>query len=201
MDPADDLGRRARKRQDTLEKVTTVAGQLFRRDGFDAVTMDQIAEAADIARGTLYNHFAVKDAVLAAWVHQELARDLQGFWIDDETGFADGTAQLLELSARWCIANRAVLPPYLRSRFLDMQASAPAGGPSQVDGLVALYAALIRNSQRRGEISAGLDAEQLATLFHHLYLAALLRWLGEPRLDLRAEFAFAVELFLRGCAE
>jgi hypothetical protein len=66
---------------------------------------------------------------------------------------------------------------------------------------VALYAALIRNSQRRGEIRTGLDAERLATLFHHLYLAALLRWLGEPRFDLRAEFAFAVELFLQGCSE
>lgn len=194
------LGRRARKRLDTLGAITAAAGDLFIRHGFDAVTMEQIAEAADIARGTLYNHFPVKDAVLAAWVHQELARDLQGLSFDGEVGFADGASQLLELSARWCSAHRGLLPPYLRSRFLDMQASAPSGNPSQVDGLVAIYAALIRNSQRRGDMRREIDAEHLATLFHHLYLAALLRWLGRPDLDLRSEFAFAVEVFLHGCS-
>lgn len=36
--------------------------------------------------------------------------------------------------------------------------------------------------------------------FHHLYLGAMLRWLADPRLKLRKEFAAAVELFLHSAA-
>jgi hypothetical protein len=52
---------------------------------------------------------------------------------------------------------------------------------------------------RRRELLAQLQA-RLAISFHHLYLGAMLRWLAEPRLKLRKEFAAAVDLFLHGAA-
>ncbi len=45
--------------------------------GYESVTMEQIAAAADVARGTLYNHFPFKEAVLAYWIHGQLAKDLR----------------------------------------------------------------------------------------------------------------------------
>jgi AcrR family transcriptional regulator len=56
----------------------TTAMRLFRRHGFDAVTMEQIAEAADIAKGTLYDYFPVKEAILSACLdHESLARNAE----------------------------------------------------------------------------------------------------------------------------
>ena len=214
-------GRRSRKRQGTLDKLVVTAGSLFERDGYEAVTMEQIAETADVARATLYNHFPSKEAVLAAWIHQQLAADLQAFQreLTENTGFAAGIARLLDLSAQWWAAHRPLMLPYLRFLFLDLRAppggkgagsdaqgndgadrdaaGSDANGP---DGLVAFYAGLIRNSQRSGDCRTDLDAEHLATLFHHLYLGALLRWLAAPGRSLHQEFAVAIEVFLRGCA-
>lgn len=42
------------------EQILAVAGQLFMEHGFNAVTMDAIAEAAPVSKPTLYNHFSSK---------------------------------------------------------------------------------------------------------------------------------------------
>lgn len=53
-------------------------------------------------------------------------------------------------------------------------------------------------SQRSGELRKDLSAGHLATLFNHLYLGALMRWLTVPGSKLDAEFAAAVSLFVAG---
>ena len=47
---ANDIGRRERKRQQTLDHLTQTAWRLFEALGYDAVTMEQIARAANISR-------------------------------------------------------------------------------------------------------------------------------------------------------
>jgi AcrR family transcriptional regulator len=51
--------------------VATAARQ-FAAAGPHAVRMDQVAEAADVARGTLYSHFPTKDELLCAIVEPVL---------------------------------------------------------------------------------------------------------------------------------
>ena len=38
------------------------------KQGFDQTTVDQIAEEADIAKGTIYNHFTEKEAIICEYV-------------------------------------------------------------------------------------------------------------------------------------
>lgn len=193
------MGRRARKRQSVREALATIAGQLFERDGYESVTLDQIALTADVARGTLYNHFPTKAHLLAAWIHQQLARDLESAPIAgmERQEFPDGAAILLDLSARWCVAHRDLLPPYLQFCFMDMASPEAARG---ADGLLARYAQMIGNSQASGRIRADLQASHLSMLFHHLYLGALMRWLTLPNLSLGNEFSTALDVFLQGCS-
>lgn len=193
------MGLRARKRQSARETMTSVAGQLFRQEGYESVTMDQIAQAADVARGTLYNHFPTKEHLLASWIHQQLAQDLAGFSLaaGEPQEFPAGAASLLELSAQWCERHRDLLAPYLKFCFISMQSPEAADGG---EGLLKRYAQMIGNSQAAGNLRADLDAAHLATLFHHLYLGALMRWLTLPGLSLSCEFSAALDVFLRGCA-
>ncbi|TYP87239.1 TetR/AcrR family transcriptional regulator [Blastococcus xanthinilyticus] len=53
--------RRARKKAQTREHVRTVAHRLFAENGFDAVTIADIARQADVAVQTVFNHFATKE--------------------------------------------------------------------------------------------------------------------------------------------
>ena len=54
--------------------------------------MEQIAATAGVAKGTLYSHFSVKEAVLAYWLHLELAANLAMLHsqLDTRPGFAEG---------------------------------------------------------------------------------------------------------------
>lgn len=53
--------RRSRKRLATRQKISDVATCLFLERGFDQVTVDEIAEAADVSRMTVFNHFSRKE--------------------------------------------------------------------------------------------------------------------------------------------
>ena len=55
------LGRRERKKQRTRQDISDVATRLFARDGFEEVTLAQIAEAADVSVKTIFNHFGGKE--------------------------------------------------------------------------------------------------------------------------------------------
>ena len=53
--------RRTRKRLATRQTISDVATRLFFERGFDRVTVDEIAEAADVGRMTVFNHFPRKE--------------------------------------------------------------------------------------------------------------------------------------------
>jgi len=53
--------RRSRKRLATRLEISNVATRLFMERGFDKVTVDEIAEAADVGRMTVFNHFPRKE--------------------------------------------------------------------------------------------------------------------------------------------
>jgi AcrR family transcriptional regulator len=58
------LGRRDRKRLETRSGLAAVALELFAERGFDAVTVNDIADRADVDPSTFYRHFGSKEAVI-----------------------------------------------------------------------------------------------------------------------------------------
>jgi AcrR family transcriptional regulator len=53
--------RRSRKRLATRQGISNAATRLFVERGFDRVTVDEIAAAADVGRMTVFNHFPRKE--------------------------------------------------------------------------------------------------------------------------------------------
>ena len=53
--------RRSRKRLATRRTISDAATHLFIARGFDHVTVDEIAAAADVGRMTVFNHFPRKE--------------------------------------------------------------------------------------------------------------------------------------------
>ena len=57
-------GRRERKKAATRQALSAAALALFLEHGFDAVTVRQIADAADVSTTTLMKHFPTKEALV-----------------------------------------------------------------------------------------------------------------------------------------
>jgi AcrR family transcriptional regulator len=58
------LGRRERKKMETHRRIYRAAMDLFTEKGFHATTVDEIAERADVAKGTVFNYFPHKATFL-----------------------------------------------------------------------------------------------------------------------------------------
>jgi AcrR family transcriptional regulator len=56
-----ELGLRARKKQQTRLQIAQTANRLFKDRGFDAVTVAEIARAADVSEVTVFNYFPTKE--------------------------------------------------------------------------------------------------------------------------------------------
>ncbi|MEU0212188.1 TetR/AcrR family transcriptional regulator [Streptomyces canus] len=74
-------GLRERKKRQTRQYISDVATGLFVDRGFDAVTVAEIAEAADVSVNTVYNYFPAKEDLFldrSAGVVDRLARWVRG---------------------------------------------------------------------------------------------------------------------------
>ena len=72
-----ELSRRERKKEETRAKIFKCACKLFRDKGFENTTIDEIAERADVAKGTFFNYFPRKEAVFAFLAEQWQAEAAQ----------------------------------------------------------------------------------------------------------------------------
>lgn len=78
--------RRLRKKDNTHRAIMHSAKMLFEKNGLGNVTVEQIAEAADVSRSTFFTHFSSVDDLLMQIANEE---------IDDilESATADGSSE------------------------------------------------------------------------------------------------------------
>src|SRR3984893_5481432 len=69
------MAKQAERRAATTEAILKAGRRLFGEQGFAATTIDDIAEAARVAKGAVYHHFATKEAVFEA-VFDQVSYDL-----------------------------------------------------------------------------------------------------------------------------
>jgi AcrR family transcriptional regulator len=81
----------------TRERLLAAAARLFAKNGWDGATTRDIAAAAGVAAGTLFNYFQSKEAVVAALMAEAFAKAQDEF----EAGRDDG--QSLEEDLFACI--------------------------------------------------------------------------------------------------
>ncbi len=68
----------ARRRAATRRKIIQISSRMFSLVGFEAVKFEDIANAADVARGTLYSYFKNKETLLEEILTNIFHRALQG---------------------------------------------------------------------------------------------------------------------------
>jgi AcrR family transcriptional regulator len=64
MAPVGEPSLRARKKAKTRDRLVEAAAGLFHERGFEAVTVSEIARAAEVSEQTVYNYFSNKEALV-----------------------------------------------------------------------------------------------------------------------------------------
>lgn len=192
-----DSSRRERKRQQQLDHLADTAWALFEAEGYEVVTMERIADTADVAKATLYKHFPVKEALLRHRFH----RELRTAWPEIQSrlaAVAPGRTRLavfLERHAVWSEGHRAYLLPYVRYRLAEARLPNTARERS---GLDRIFTELIAQGQTVGDFRADIPAPLLASYLQFAHLATILRWLTEDGLSLTRELERLLDLVCNG---
>jgi AcrR family transcriptional regulator len=192
--------RRERRRRETRERVEAAALELFTTQDYELTTMDQIAERADIARRTLFNHFPRKRDILEVWTrhrHEQLSAT-----------FAQERFQNLptreQLAAYFTIladvnaADPALARVIATGRLIEM---------STLEEPYPVFEAFrlsITRGQAAGEITDSAPAEVAAEVLSGCYYASLQEWLiaGDPDADsLHESLRAKLDLVLDGLAK
>jgi AcrR family transcriptional regulator len=189
-------GRRARKLQQTVDHIGAVAWQLFETHGFDAVTMEAIAEAADIAKGTLYKHFPVKEALIRHRFEKDLLTNGEQIaaTVLARPTCSERLALFFQIEADYMNRTRPYLGAYIRYLLRSGQTEREQG-----DRVAEEFVALIlREGQAKGEINAALNADTMAKHLVFMRSGTLIRWLEGADDALPARLEEMLQLFLHG---
>jgi AcrR family transcriptional regulator len=156
------MNRRERQVQNRRQEILKAALSLFEKKGVLDTSMEEIAVAADVARGTLYNHFPSKAEVLLA-----LTDDIAQHWL------LSGLAKL-EKTKSYLLAIREVL------------VSAAGWFDEHPEGTSAFYHAMreimgrqnektppptlvprewVESAQREGQLTSELPADMIVLMF------------------------------------
>lgn len=192
-----------RKKEETKKKIITVAMDLFKKQGFDSTTMDQIAGEADIAKGTIYLHFPVKEAIISEYVKAYLNEGAPRI-IEAMLELPDTRSRLICFYAKSREFGEKHLTRDLNWRYMlyRLQIIGEAvRNQEQRSGLSGILAQIIELGQQKGEIRKDIPAQVLAVQLQSSNFLTHMVWLADPdQFPLTERMALNIDLFLQGAA-
>jgi AcrR family transcriptional regulator len=178
--------RRERRKQEVRERILASAERLFLRQGFEATTVDQIADAADVAQKTFFNHFPTKLSVFEAFADGRLA--LFSDAVDAERGRGSSTRKRLERVFDLMADHVSELSELTRDLVLHMMHAPPAAerGSEQLATLQSAIGPLLRDGQAQGDVRRDYDVAFLTELIVGAYCMIMIQWAKDPSHPIRA---------------
>jgi len=168
-------GRRERKAQETRDRIFREAIALFAERGFETVTIEQITDRADVGKGTFFNYFQNKEAVLTYFGGIQLERLQQSM----DAGEVEGTPReqvrrVLEILASY----PEMTPELARALFmsaLNFNRFREIGGQPiwHIEGVLGK---IISEGQETGVFRTRSSGDEVAVFTLGLYFLALLTW-------------------------
>jgi len=154
-------------RQSTGEKaILDAAVELFSENGYDGVSMRQIAEAAGVSKSNIYHHFASKDALYLGILHgsaqhlSEIVEDLA----EGDGDFQQRLRVFAEAHMEHLFANEMTLRLVLREAFSGDEEKSRVVVDQVVGGIFKRMVAIFQAGQNAGIIRDNLDPGLCATL-------------------------------------
>lgn len=169
------MSRRIRKAAEMRERIFRSAIELIAERGLAHVTVEQITEKADVGKGTFFNYFPNKEAVLTYFG----ATQAQHLKEAVERGEVQGSARekvecVLELLAR----HADVTPELARGLFISAlsENSVPDIHGPNIWSMQEVVADIIREGQASGEFKSDRDPVEAGQFMLGQYFLGMLSW-------------------------
>lgn len=188
-----------RKKEETKKKIIDVAMKLFKQNGFNATTMEQIAREVDIAKGTLYNYFPVKEAIVDEYIKRSF-RDKNSERILQLEKMPDTRSRMILIFnelMKGVQANKEFFEKYIVYRMQNMVSFRV--DETEKSGLYLIAIKIIELGQKSAEIRSDLPFYILEDLFEFAFIGVVKQFYIEPeKFNATESIQQCVELFMNG---
>lgn len=194
--------RHERRRAANAERILGAAASLFAAAGHADVTMDAVAEAADVSRATLFNHFAGKRDMLAAH-HRRLFAAFTAAADEVERGAPRDRDPLARLLTMFAAAEKVLSAERALVRVLYAAVVTDDAMLAVDEEIGAVFAArivaVLDQGRRASALRKDLDVRLAARIVVDLWTTTLRDWARrEGGLQLRTEVGRKLEMVFRG---
>ncbi len=190
-------GRREKRKQEIRARIEDAAYALFKRQGVDETSIEQICTEADVARRTFYGYFPNKHALLGGLGVSRLYSQA-GPMLQQLMAEHSSTRDRLGAMIDYIEANYARYEEIDRQLIL-MAPSVFANHPEQQreigSAAVASFASLIRTGQEQGDARSDFSAEMLAATVVGTLNTLTLHWALDGNFPIFAKLEEARALF------
>lgn len=165
---------REKKKIETKNKIFEVAGRLFKERGFENTTVDEITTEAGIGKGTFFNYFPTKAALLREFVKEkdefasDLAREELGKNIPIKEKIRNILVNVAKSNEKDKEITKIFVIEYLRNYGNEERKSG---------GLKNLMKVLLEKGASCGEMKEGIDVKLAAENLTAIYFHSLMEWL------------------------
>lgn len=171
---------RVRKKLVTRARIIEVAVRMFGERGLEAPTVEEIAAACEVGKGTIYNYFQTKEEIVVAFMadlERRLEKRVSRFTVSSgplERVLADFIRYHLRLKrpyrefVRVFMAQLALRGGHMAAHIAEIQKAAE---PPLLDFLTRL--------RRRGLLRRDLDLQRFAAAFETIHLGIVMLWLND----------------------
>ncbi|MFB6367714.1 TetR/AcrR family transcriptional regulator [Paenibacillus elgii] len=180
---------RASRKQELKERIFTQAVKLFKEKGFDNVTVEEIIQACGIAKGTFYNYFPKKEAVLLHLAVSQLESVHES--IQRNENMPDLKQQLLLLFSD-LFRRYAEQPDMIRLVVSEMmRADMFIHAEMRIlERFRQALAALLEDAKNKGQLTTQAASEDIAAVLTGVYFNSLMIWLSAGTNTIRIETLF-----------
>jgi len=165
---------REKKKIETRNNIFEIAGRLFKEKGYDNTTVDEITKEAGIGKGTFFNYFPTKEALLQDFIKQkeDLVFDLVKDQLTRNISTKEKIKNILVLVAKSNEKDRA-----LTKLFVFEHLKHYGNEERRSTSLNHLIQVIFEQGVKTEEFKISLDYKMAAGNLAAIYFYSLMEWL------------------------
>ena len=193
---------REKKKTETKNKIFEVSGRLFKEKGFENTTVDEITKDAGIAKGTFFNYFPTKEALLLYFgeqkegliyglIENEIMKD-----IPTKEKITNSLVFLAESAEKDKELTKLMIFEYTRYM---VHSDLGCGDKCGLHRLTDTLCGLLDEGVKIGEVKSNIDVKKASEIITGVYLHSLIMWLNsDDKISFSNEISGKIDMLFEG---
>ena len=191
------LSRQQQKSKETKERIFHAAKDILQKDGYEALSIKNICEAAGVSNGSFYHHFKTKDDLLSYYIEEQPSIDPDHLELPrDAAGVKEAIVYVYLNYVQYC---RELGVDFMSSYYTPKNQSLNAVSRTQRSYPIITVENYLKKCIQAGIISPKLSLQEISTDIRMIVIGNVFEWgLMKGDCDFEGNMKRSLSTYLEG---